>query len=78
MSTTASKKDTGVWGETCPIALFRDRKPDWNAFADATVPGYRRAQHRFIGAGASGKGRLPLHTPRQLHPQHHVRARRRG
>ena len=31
------------------IARFVDRKPDWSAFADALVDGYRRAQHRFIG-----------------------------
>ena len=37
------------------VARFRDRKADWNAFADAQVDGYRRAQHRFIGAGGSGK-----------------------
>ena len=34
---------------------FRDRKADWDAFADARVEGYKRAQHRFIGAGGSGK-----------------------
>ena len=62
MSTTADKKDTGVWGETCPVALFRTRKPDWNAFADASVTGYKRAQHRFIGTGASGKAD-PLSIP---------------
>src|SRR5439155_1665977 len=32
-----------------------DRRPDWDAFADARVEGFRRAQHRFIGTGASGK-----------------------
>ena len=37
------------------VARFVDRKPDWDAFADARVDGYRRAQHRFIGAGGSGK-----------------------
>ena len=37
------------------VARFVDRIPDWDAFADARVEGYRRAQHRFIGAGASGK-----------------------
>jgi mannose-6-phosphate isomerase-like protein (cupin superfamily) len=37
------------------MARFVDRVPDWDAFADARVEGYRRAQHRFIGAGASGK-----------------------
>lgn len=36
-------------------ARFADRKPDWDAFADARTEGYRRAQYRFIGAGASGK-----------------------
>jgi quercetin dioxygenase-like cupin family protein len=37
------------------IGRFRDRVGDWNAFADAQIDGYRRAQYRFIGAGASGK-----------------------
>lgn len=37
------------------VARFIDRVPDWDAFADARVEGYRRAQHRFIGSGASGK-----------------------
>jgi oxalate decarboxylase/phosphoglucose isomerase-like protein (cupin superfamily) len=37
------------------VARFRDRKADWAAFADAAVEGYKRAQHRFIGAGGSGK-----------------------
>ena len=36
------------------VARFADRRPDWNAFADAKIPGYRRAQHRFIG-NTSGK-----------------------
>ena len=36
------------------IAHFKDRKPDWEAFADALIDGYRRAQHRFIG-NTSGK-----------------------
>ncbi len=34
---------------------FKDKTADWHAFADAEIDGYRRAQHRFIGAGASGK-----------------------
>ncbi len=34
---------------------FRDRVPDWEAFEDAKIEGYKRAQHRFIGAGGSGK-----------------------
>ncbi len=37
------------------VARFRDRQADWNAFEDAKIEGYRRAQHRFIGAGGSGK-----------------------
>jgi mannose-6-phosphate isomerase-like protein (cupin superfamily) len=37
------------------VARFEDRTPDWKAFSDADIDGYRRAQHRFIGAGASGK-----------------------
>jgi len=37
------------------VARFVDRVPDWDAFADARVEGFRRAQHRFIGPGASGK-----------------------
>lgn len=36
-------------------ARFRDRQPDWDAFADARIEGFKRAQHRFIGAGGSGK-----------------------
>jgi mannose-6-phosphate isomerase-like protein (cupin superfamily) len=35
-------------------ARFSERRPDWNAFADAKIEGYRRAQHRFIG-NTSGK-----------------------
>ena len=31
------------------IVRFVDRKPDWSAFSDALIDGYRRAQHRFIG-----------------------------
>jgi mannose-6-phosphate isomerase-like protein (cupin superfamily) len=31
------------------VARFGDRKPDWHAFADAAIDGWRRAQHRFIG-----------------------------
>src|SRR6266849_7078076 len=37
------------------VARFVDRRGDWDAFADARVEGYRRAQHRFIGSRASGK-----------------------
>lgn len=37
------------------VARFVDRVPDWDAFADARVEGFRRAQHRYVGVGASGK-----------------------
>ena len=37
------------------VARFKDCKADWSAFEDAKEEGYRRAQHRFIGAGGSGK-----------------------
>jgi mannose-6-phosphate isomerase-like protein (cupin superfamily) len=37
------------------IGRFADKTPDWEAFEDAKIEGYKRAQHRFIGAGASGK-----------------------
>jgi oxalate decarboxylase/phosphoglucose isomerase-like protein (cupin superfamily) len=37
------------------VARFRDRVADWNAFEDAKIEGFKRAQHRFIGAGGSGK-----------------------
>jgi len=37
------------------VARYVDRVADWDAFADARIEGYRRAQHRYIGTGASGK-----------------------
>jgi oxalate decarboxylase/phosphoglucose isomerase-like protein (cupin superfamily) len=37
------------------VARFKDRKADWAAFEDAKIEGYKRAQHRFVGAGGSGK-----------------------
>ena len=45
------------------VARFRDRVPDWAAFEDAKVEGYKRAQHRFIGGGGSGKHRDPNAIP---------------
>jgi mannose-6-phosphate isomerase-like protein (cupin superfamily) len=44
-------------------ARFADRKADWAAFEDAKIEGYRRAQHRFIGAGGSGKHGDPNAIP---------------
>lgn len=37
--------------------------PDWDAFADTKIEGRRRAQHRFIGAGGSGKHDDPDSIP---------------
>src|SRR5258708_1691331 len=37
------------------VGRFREKKPDWAAFEDAKIEGFKRAQHRFIGAGGSGK-----------------------
>ena len=37
------------------IARYKDRVPDWAAFEDAKIEGFKRAQMRFIGAGGSGK-----------------------
>ena len=37
------------------IGRFAEKKADWAAFEDAKIEGYKRAQHRFIGAGGSGK-----------------------
>jgi mannose-6-phosphate isomerase-like protein (cupin superfamily) len=45
------------------IGRFRDKTPDWEAFEDAKIDGYRRAQHRFIGAGGSGKHGDPTVIP---------------
>src|ERR1700729_4375755 len=45
------------------VGRFRDKTPDWAAFEDAKIEGYRRAQHRFIGAGGSGKHDDPSVIP---------------
>jgi hypothetical protein len=45
------------------VGRFKDKKPDWAAFADANIEGFRRAQHRFIGASASGKHDDPTVIP---------------
>ena len=55
------------------VARFRDRQADWQAFEDAKVEGYKRAQHRFIGGGGSGKHQDPNAIPaRGFTLQHHV------
>jgi mannose-6-phosphate isomerase-like protein (cupin superfamily) len=45
------------------VGRFRDKKPDWAAFEDARIDGFKRAQHRFIGAGGSGKHGDPSVIP---------------
>jgi quercetin dioxygenase-like cupin family protein len=45
------------------VARFSDRVPDWEAFEDAKIDGFRRAQHRFIGGGGSGKHADPKSIP---------------
>ena len=45
------------------VARFRDRQPDWQAFEDAKIDGFKRAQHRFIGGGGSGKSNDPNAIP---------------
>ena len=49
------------------VARFSEREPDWNAFEDAKIEGYKRAQHRFIGAGGSGKHDDPSVIPARAH-----------
>ena len=44
-------------------ARFGEIEPDWDAFADSRLEGSRRAQHRFIGAGGSGKHADPNVVP---------------
>ena len=45
------------------IGRFHEKKPDWAAFEDAKIEGFKRAQHRFIGAGGSGKHNDPTVIP---------------
>lgn len=45
------------------VGRFSDKRGDWNAFEDAKIEGYKRAQHRFIGAGGSGKHADPNVIP---------------
>jgi oxalate decarboxylase/phosphoglucose isomerase-like protein (cupin superfamily) len=45
------------------IGRFKERRADWNAFEDAKIEGFKRAQHRFIGAGGSGKHNDPTVIP---------------
>lgn len=45
------------------IGRFAEKTPDWAAFEDAKIEGFKRAQHRFIGAGGSGKHNDPSVIP---------------
>src|ERR1700761_3846757 len=45
------------------VGRFSEKKPDWAAFEDAKTEGYKRAQHRLIGAGGSGKHNDPTIIP---------------
>ena len=45
------------------VGRFKDKVPDWAAFEDAKIEGFKRAQHRFIGAGGSGKHDDPTVIP---------------
>ena len=45
------------------VGRFKDKVSDWEAFEDAKIEGFKRAQHRFIGAGGSGKHEDPTVIP---------------
>ncbi len=45
------------------VGRYREKVPDWAAFEDAKIEGYKRAQHRFIGVGGSGKHDDPNAIP---------------
>jgi mannose-6-phosphate isomerase-like protein (cupin superfamily) len=45
------------------VGRFAAKQPDWAAFEDAKIEGFKRAQHRFIGAGGSGKHGDPTVIP---------------
>lgn len=45
------------------VGRFAEKRGDWAAFEDAKIDGFKRAQHRFIGAGGSGKHGDPSVIP---------------
>jgi quercetin dioxygenase-like cupin family protein len=45
------------------VGRFAEKRGDWAAFEDAKIEGFKRAQHRFIGAGGSGKHNDPTVIP---------------
>ncbi len=54
------------------IGRFRDKVADWDAFEDAKIEGYRRAQHRFIAGAARLRQGLrrpdPIYSLRGFYP----------
>jgi mannose-6-phosphate isomerase-like protein (cupin superfamily) len=61
MAVARHKRDPDVEGLSLEeimqryVGLFSEKRADWAAFEDAKIEGFKRAQHRFIGAGGSGK-----------------------
>src|SRR5258705_11073182 len=45
------------------VGRYSEKRADWAAFEDAKIEGYKRAQHRFIGAGGAGKPDEPPGSP---------------
>jgi broad specificity phosphatase PhoE len=45
------------------VGRYSEKRADWAAFEDAKTEGFKRAQHRFIGAGGSGKHDDPTVIP---------------
>ena len=45
------------------VGRYSEKRGDWAAFEDAKIEGFKRAQHRFIGAGGSGKHGDPTVIP---------------
>jgi quercetin dioxygenase-like cupin family protein len=45
------------------VGRFAEKRGDWAAFEDAKIEGFKRAQHRFVGAGGSGKHDDPTVIP---------------
>ena len=69
MAVARHKRDSDVEGLSLEeimrryVGRFGEKKADWAAFEDAKIEGYKRAQHRFIGAGGSGKHGDPSVIP---------------
>ena len=38
------------------VGRYSEKRADWAAFEDAKIEGFKRAQHRFIGAGGASLG----------------------